>query len=137
MEQASPYALRSTTSLSFAEAEERLRQLLAAEGFGIQTEIDVAATLKSNLGVVVPACRILGACNPDFAHRALELEPLVAVLMPCNVALRELGSQREVKVLDPAFMGTVQASLDEVGQAASSKLRAVLERLEAEAPATV
>jgi uncharacterized protein (DUF302 family) len=135
MEQAAPYALSARTALPFAVAEIRLRELLAQAGFGIQTEIDVAATLKNKLGLDTPPCRILGACNPAFAHQALELEPLVAVLMPCNVVLWERGDHRDVAVMDPGFMGRVQPALAELGDSASLRLHAVLEALEAESPA--
>ncbi|MFA7329585.1 MAG: DUF302 domain-containing protein [Candidatus Delongbacteria bacterium] len=135
MDQPVPFALRTRTRLDFPATEARLRELLAAAGFGVQTEIDVAATLQAKLGLETPPCRILGACNPAFAHRALELEPLVATLMPCNVVLWERGEHREVALLDPGFMGAVLPELAELGHSASQTLRAVLEQLEAEAPA--
>lgn len=116
MDQPTPFALRTRTSLDFPTVEARLRELLAREGFGIQSEIDVSATLKAKLGLETPACRILGACNPTFAHQALELEPMLATLMPCNVVLWERGAHREVALLDPAFMGAVLPELTALGR---------------------
>jgi len=69
------YSFGKTVDVDFEQALERVRQELAKEGFGLLSDIDVAATLKKKLGMEMPAYRILGACNPQFAHRALEAEP--------------------------------------------------------------
>lgn len=96
------YALSRTTSLSYEEADRRVREALAEEGFGVLTEIDVAATLKKKLDVDFPQYEILGACNPPLAHKALQAEPDVGLLLPCNVVVRALpDGQTVVEALDP------------------------------------
>jgi uncharacterized protein (DUF302 family) len=129
------FAFRARTALDFAAAEARARELLAQEGFGVLSEIAVDQVLKAKLGVEGAPCKILGACNPPFAHRALELEPLVSVLLPCNVVLWERGDHREVAAMNPSFMGALLPALEELGREAGARLTRVLERLEAEAPA--
>jgi len=96
------YVFGKTVQLSQDEAIRRVTEALAAEGFGVLTEIDVAATLKKKLGKDMPAYRILGACNPQFAHRAIELEPQIGALLPCNVVVRQdAAGKTVVEVMDP------------------------------------
>ena len=83
------------------QVESAMREALAGQGFGVLTEIDVAATFKAKLGIDGPALKILGACNPTLAHHALEIDPLVALLLPCNVVLRGDGARTEVSIADP------------------------------------
>jgi uncharacterized protein (DUF302 family) len=85
----------------FAETEARLRAALTAKGFGVLTEIDVQATMKKKLDVDIPAYRILGACNPTMAHKAMGMEPKVGAMLPCNVILREVAGGVEVSAIDP------------------------------------
>lgn len=81
--------------------EARTRAALAAHSFGVLTEIDVKATMKNKLNVDMPAYRILGACNPNMAHQAMEMEPRVGAMLPCNVVLREVNGGVEVSAIDP------------------------------------
>ena len=94
-------ALEITVTMTLADAEHAIREALAAQGFGVLTEIDVAATLKAKLGIERPPLKILGACNPTLANRALDIDPSVALLLPCNVVLDETDDGTRVRVVDP------------------------------------
>ncbi|HQU25499.1 MAG TPA: DUF302 domain-containing protein [Acidimicrobiales bacterium] len=98
-------AIEVTLTQPFAEAEAEVRRALATEGFGVLSEIDVAATFKSKLDLERPALKILGACNPVFAHRGLSADPSLALVLPCNVALEDVGEGRtRVALADPRAM---------------------------------
>ena len=105
----SKYAFGKTVGMSFEQATEAVTQALAKEGFGVLTEIDVAATLKKKLGLERPPYKILGACNPQFAARALEMEPQIGALLPCNVVVRQgADGKTVVEFMDPnAVLGLV------------------------------
>lgn len=92
---------RTISGVPLGEAQDRARRALAGQGFGVLTEIDVQETPKQKLDVVIPGYRILGACNPGMAHRAMGLEPRVGAMLPCNVILREVGDAVEVSAIDP------------------------------------
>ncbi len=93
--------------LSYEEAVPKVKEAFAAQGFGILTEIDVRATLKDKLDQDMEPYLILGACNPQLAHRALELEPDIGLLLACNVVVRTEGAKTLVQALDPEVMVTV------------------------------
>lgn len=97
----SSYSFGKTVDSGFEQTLERVTQALAKEGFGVLSDIDVAATLKKKLGLEVTPYRILGACNPQFAHRALEAEPRIGALLPCNVVVRQEAGKTVVDIMDP------------------------------------
>ncbi len=86
---------------SFDAVDARTRKALADHGFGVLTEIDVAATMKKKLDVDMPAYRILGACNPKMAYQAIGMEPRVGAMLPCNVIIRAVDGGVEVSAIDP------------------------------------
>jgi len=122
-------AFETESPLAFPEAVERCRTALAAEGFGVLTEIDVQATLKKKLGVDRPPYVILGACHPPSAHRALEAEPQVGVLLPCNVTVSVESGKTVVRAMDPAaVMGLIERpELASVATEVGAALRRVLD----------
>lgn len=128
------YALRATLDTGFADAVERTRAALAEQGFGVLTEIDVAATMKAKLDQQMAPHLILGACNPHLAHQALLAEPSSGLLLPCNVVLRSVDQTRTmVEVMDPAVMVTVTGNpaLAGVAEQARNGLQSALTALTA------
>ena len=118
--------------IAFEDALARVTQALAAEGFGVLTEIDVQATLKKKLDVDFRRYRILGACNPSLAHQALEALPHVGLLLPCNVVVQETpGGDVEVTIADPKAMFSLveNSSLEPVATEAEQRLRRVIDSL--------
>ena len=118
--------------ITFDEALARLPEALQAEGFGIITQIDMQATLKAKLGVDSRPYRILGACNPGFAKKALDLEPRVGLLLPCNVVLYERDDKRAVLgIIDPMQQLGATGGLFEIAREIGEKLARVAEKLDA------
>jgi uncharacterized protein (DUF302 family) len=121
------YGFTVVTQLSFDEAEHKVRELLKQEGFGVLTEIDVKNTLKEKLQVEFRRYKILGACNPPLAHRALTIDPGVGLLLPCNVVVEEHDRGSRVHILDPvAALGLVgNPELEPLAADAAARLRHV------------
>ena len=128
------YGFSVDSQLSPEAAADRVRVLLQAEGFGILTEIDVRETLRAKLGIDFRPYKILGACNPSLAHRALQAEPGIGLLLPCNVVV-EAGSGEGSRVwfLDPiAALGMAgNPDLEPLAADAAERLRRVAEKLSA------
>jgi|SRR5680860_149337 len=126
------YALSTTVRHPFADTLTATRKSLADQGFGILTEIDIQATLKAKLDVDVPPQVILGACRPPLAHTALQVEPSVGLLLPCNVVVRALDNDTTiVEALDPKVMVslTQNDALSSVADDAGQRLAAALDTL--------
>ncbi len=126
------YHNSKTVSYSFDEAIEKVTNELKEFGFGILTEIDVQATLKKKLDVDFRKYKILGACNPPFAHKALSAEKNIGVLLPCNVVVQELEDGKvEVSMVNP--MESMQAvenpALEEIASEVSSMMSQALAKL--------
>src|SRR6516225_8596678 len=126
--EAMDYGITIRTPIPFAEAVARVREALKAQGFGVLTEIDVQATLRDKLGQEIEDYLILGACNPPLAHRALDADRKIGLLLPCNVVVRTAGAQTIIEALNPQVMAEVagQPSLRPVADEATSRIRAAL-----------
>lgn len=123
--------LTTTLTAPFDAVVALVREALRTEGFGVLTEIDVKVTLKEKLGVDVPPHLILGACNPPLAHAAIEADPDIALLLPCNVTVREEAGRVVVSIVDPATMAATSSApkLAEIAKNARAKLGRVIEAL--------
>ena len=117
---------RLITGATFDAVDARTRAALAASGFGVLTEIDVAATMKKKIDVDMPAYRILGACNPQMAHEAIGMEPRVGAMLPCNVILRAVDGGVEVSAIDP--VASMQAIDNKGLHAVAGQVRDLLAR---------
>jgi uncharacterized protein (DUF302 family) len=122
------YGMTTRLRAPFAETVERVRAALQDQGFGVLTEIDVRATLRDRLGEEMEDYLILGACNPPLAHRALQTDRRIGLLLPCNVVVRSDGGETVVEALDPQVMVSVsgQPELEPVADEATRRLAAAL-----------
>ena len=101
------YGTSVTLDIPFSDAVGRVRAALQQQGFGVLTEIDVTATLRARLGEQIEDYLILGACNPPFAHQALDIDRSIGLLLPCNVVVRAAADGTVVEALDPQVMVTM------------------------------
>ena len=126
------YYFNKTLKMSFDEAIAKVTEALKKEKFGVLTEIDVKETLKKKLNVDFRKYRILGACNPPYAYKALQAEDKIGLMLPCNVIVQELPAGKvEVAAIDPvASMAAIDnLKLREVGEQVRVKLKAVIDNL--------
>ena len=128
------YALSTTLHTTFDEAVEQTRKALSDQGFGVLTEIDMRATLKAKLGEDIEDYLILGACNPPLAHRAVDADRQIGLLLPCNVVVRaDVANQGSVIIdaMDPQMMVQVsdKPELRDVANDAAAKLQAAIDSL--------
>ncbi len=123
------YYFNKIVSMPFDEAIAKLTEALQKEGFGILSDIDVKATLKKKLDVDFKRYRILGACNPQFAYKALQAEDKIGTLLPCNVIVQELAEgEVEVAAIDPAssMQAVDNSQLKEIAGQVQGKLKRII-----------
>jgi len=127
------YERSITLPVPYDQAVTRTREALSGQGFGILTEIDVQATLREKRGLEMESFLILGACNPDLAHQALDVDRSIGVLLPCNVVVSSYQDGSKVQILDPQLMASVTglAELQPLADEASRRLQAALDSLSA------
>ncbi len=132
------YGMNLTLARPFEDAVVAVRGALAEQGFGIVSEIDMQQTLRTKLGVEIDRNLILGACNPGFAHRALQAEPSIGLLLPCNVVVRSTDGGTVVEMIDPQIMVDLAENpeMRQVAGEVAEKLSAALESLREESPAS-
>jgi len=128
------YGTSVTLQAPFADTVARVREALAAQEFGVLTEIDVKATMRARLGEQMEDYVILGACNPPFAHRALGIDRSIGLLLPCNVVIRATAEGTIVEALDPQVMVTLtgRPELKHVADEVARRLATALAELPGE-----
>ena len=127
------YERSITVDLPYAAAVERTQAALAEQGFGALSQIDVQATLREKRGLEMEPYMILGACNPDLAAQALDIDRSIGVLLPCNVVVSACGDGSKIQILDPLIMASVMGrdELQPIAQEAARRLQTVLDALAA------
>jgi uncharacterized protein (DUF302 family) len=125
--------IETLVPLPMAEAEAAVRSALAEQGFGVLTEIDLSGTLLAKLGVDYPATKVLGACNPSLVYQALQVDPDVTLLLPCNVVLTTTAAGTKVRAVDPASL-MADPALAALAADAEARLRAALDGAAAVTP---
>ena len=126
------YYFSKVVTLSFDDAIEKVMAELKKEGFGVLTDINVKQTLKKKLDVDFKRYRILGACNPPFAYKALQVEDKIGTMLPCNVIVQEIeGGRVEVAVIDPvaSMQAVANPALKDVAEKVQAKLKKVIENI--------
>lgn len=128
------YAMKTLVKGTFEEVKTQVTEALKAQGFGILTQIDVQQTLREKIGAEMEPYQILGSCNPNLAHRALNIDRSMGLLLPCNVVLRGVEEGIEVSIQDPQAMFAVaepevQSQLQPLAQEAKSRLEQALSGL--------
>lgn len=127
------YYFKATLNTSFDDAMAITAEALKTEGFGVLTEIDMQAKLKEKVGVDFKKYKILGACNPSFAYKALQTEDLIGIMLPCNVVVTEQGeNQIDVAIVDPlaAMIAVENAQLMSIAKEVTDKLHRMIELLQ-------
>ena len=126
------YYFNTIVSGDFDTTIEKVTQLLQKEGFGILTQIDIKETLKKKLDVDFKKYKILGACNPPFAYKALQSEDKIGTMLPCNIIVQELGPNKiEVAAINPmvSMQAVKNSQLEDVAQEVSGRLKHVIKQL--------
>ena len=126
------FTRRIDLDVPYDEAIPRVKDALKDQGFGVLTEIDVRRTLKDKLDLDVEPQIILGACNPQLAHRALEIDPRIATLLPCNVVVRTENGRTVIEALDPSIIAEVpeNPALTPIAEEAGERIQAALHALQ-------
>lgn len=125
------YAMSLILNRPFDDVVTDVRDALAQVGFGVVSEIDMQQTLRNKIGVEIEKQLILGACNPAFAHRALQAEPSIGLLLPCNVVIRATDEGTVVEMINPQFMAEITGSpeMAQIADEVTEKLNAAMETL--------
>lgn len=126
------FTLSRTIAQPYQPTLATVRERLAEAGFGVLTEIDLSATLKTKLGVDIPAQVILGACRPQLAEQAIKADPRIAAMLPCNVVVADEGGSTRIEIFDPEFMTSFSDApeLAPIAQDAQQRLQAMLDSLD-------